>query len=121
MIRIQRITEGIEKEIDRLADGPTLLDIEKFENVLVNQFMATQSAVHVQTRSLKTSGQVASDIGNNQWAGTISYGGPSPGSINNPVDYAEYERERDGNHDFLAPAVKMSDYYIQAMNAFLGG
>lgn len=122
MIRIERITDDIDDEIDRLINGPTLLDIEKFENVLVAQFMATQTAVHVQTRSLKTSGKVASKIGKNRWEGEISYGGTSAaGSVHNPVKYAEFERERDGNHDFLAPAKKMSDLYVQAMNAFLGG
>lgn len=121
MIHIQRLNNGVEEEIDRLADGPTLLDIEKFENVLLGQFAATQTAVHVITRSLKSSGKVHSSIGKDKWEGEITYGGPSPGSVHNPVDYAEYERERDGNHDFLAPAAKMENYYVQAMQAFLGG
>ncbi len=121
MIRIERLQSDIEKEVDRLADGPTLLDIEKFENVLLSQFAATQTAVHVITRSLKNSGKVHSSIGQNHWEGEITYGGPSPGSIHNPVDYAEYERERDGNHDFLAPAARMENYYVQAMKQFLGG
>jgi len=121
MIRIDRITNGIEKEIDRLADGPTLVDIEKFENVLVSQYAATQTAVHIQTSSLKNSGKVSSRIGENKWEGEISYGGESAGSVHNPVDYAEFERERDGNHDFLEPAKKQDHYYEQAMKAFLGG
>jgi hypothetical protein len=121
MIHIERITSGVEKEIDRLADGPTLIDLEKFENVLLLQYVATQQAVHVQTRSLKNSGKIASSTGQNSWEGIISYGGPAPGSIHNPVDYAEFERERDGNHDFLAPTKGLEAYYVQAMNEFLGG
>ncbi len=120
MIRIERASNDIEKEIDRLADGPTLSDLLKFESVLANQFRATQAAVHVITQSLKLSGKMSSSSNNNKWMGDIVYGGPSEG-INNPVDYAEYERERDGSHDFLAPAEALSDEYIQAMNSFLGG
>ena len=121
MIRIERLQSDIEKEVDRLAEGPTHLDIEKFENVLISQFAATQTAVHVITRSLKNSGKVNSNVSENRWEGEITYGGPSPGSIHNPVDYAEYERERDSNHDFLLPAERLGNYYVQAMQAFLGG
>jgi hypothetical protein len=120
MIRIQRTSNDVEKEIDRLADGPTLADLLKFEAVLIKQFQATQTAVHVVTQSLKLSGRIASSMNNNKWSGDIIYGGPSEG-IHNPVDYAEYERERDGPHDFLAPAEALSDEYIKAMESFLGG
>lgn len=120
MIKIQRSSNGVEEEINRLANGPTLADLEKFEGVLISQFAATQTAVHIQTGSLKSSGKVSSEASENKWEGNISYGGPSTG-IHNPVDYAEYERERDGSHDFLAPAKAMDSYYEQAMKAFLGG
>lgn len=121
MIKIQRTANGIEEEIDRLADGPTLVDLEKFETVLAAQYAATQTAVHIQTGSLKLSGKVSSENSlGDKWEGSISYGGESAG-IHNPVDYAEFERERDGNHDFLEPAKAMEHYYEQAMKAFLGG
>lgn len=120
MIRIERITDDIDQEIDRLADGPTPATMANFEVVLTRQYAATQATVHVITGSLKLSGRISSNINANSWEGEISYGGPSTG-VHNPVDYAEYERERDGNHDFLAPAVRMSDDYIQAMNDFMGG
>ena len=120
MIRIETITDGIEKEIDRLADGPTLKDILAFERVLAAQFAATQAKVHVITRSLKSSGKSASNYSQNKWEGTITYGGPSTG-VHNPVDYAEYERERDASHDFLSPAHTIESGYIQAMNEYFGG
>lgn len=120
MIKIDRISDGIEEEIDRLAKGLTYSDILRFESVLASQYTSTQRRVHVVTGSLKLSGKVESDATDNKWEGSISYGGVSAG-INNPVDYAEFERERDGSHDFLDPAVKMSDAYIAAMNAYLGG
>lgn len=121
MIRIERITDDIDKEVDRLAAGPKPQDFLKFDVVLTQQFQATQRAVHVVTRSLKTSGKSSSDSSGTSWEGEITYGGPSEGSIHNPVDYAEYERERDGNHDFLAPAEALSPGYINAINEFLGG
>jgi hypothetical protein len=120
MIRVEAITDGISKEIDRLVDGPTLTDYLEFERVLMAQYAATQQAVHVITGSLKLSGKTSSSFGQNKWEGEISYGGVSEG-VYNPVKYAEYERERDGSHDFLAPARDLDRLYLAAMNHFLGG
>lgn len=120
MIKIERLSDNIEKEIDRLSDGLTPQDILEFERVLTSQFVATQNTVHVITGSLKSSGRVASDSSKTHWEGTITYGGPSEG-VNNPVDYAEYERERGLLHDFLAPAEELSSSYIAAMNSYLEG
>lgn len=120
MIRIEAILDDIEKEIDRLVAGPTTADLLKFETVLASQFRATQIAVHKITFSLMLSGKVASNMSNNKWEGEITYGGSTTG-IHNPVDYAEYEREREGTHDFLEPAIELSDSYITAMNDYLGG
>jgi hypothetical protein len=120
MIRIQRITEGIDDEIDRLAKGPTQTDWMRFESILARQYEATKMAVHVITGSLKSSGKMSSDTDGNKWEGVISYGGLSMG-IHNPVEYAEYELEREGSHNFLEPAVRMSRQYINAINAFLEG
>lgn len=120
MIRIEKIVNDIEKEVNRLSKGPSFQDMMRFERVLLSQFAATQSTVHVITGSLKSSGRIASSHGENKWEGEITYGGRSSG-IHNPVDYAEYERERDQSHDFLAPAEKMEHMYIHAMNEFFGG
>jgi hypothetical protein len=120
MIKLERLNNAIDDEVDRLANGPTAADLILFETVLAQQFQASQRAVHVVTRSLKTSGKVNSTTRGNSWEGEITYGGPSEG-IHNPVDYAEFERERDGAHDFLAPVKGMSSNYIAAMNAFLEG
>jgi len=120
MIKIEKFSDGIEDEVNRLANGLSLEDIAEFERVLTEQFRATQAAVHVITRSLKSSGKLSSDAGQTYWEGEISYGGPSQG-IHNPVDYAEYERERGLNHDFLRPAEALGHEYIAAMNKFLGG
>lgn len=120
MIRIELIQDDCFDEVSRLERGPTAIDFLKFETVLDRQFNATQAAVHVITRSLKTSGKQKSNSDKNSWEGEISYGGASAG-IHNPVDYAEYELEREGSHNFLAPAEGLSSAYIQAMHDFLGG
>jgi hypothetical protein len=120
MIRIEKLSNEIEREINRLAKGPQFDDMIKFERVLISQFAATQAKVHVITGSLKSSGRVASSHSENRWEGTISYGGKSAG-IHNPVDYAEFERERDASHDFFSPARSMESQYINAMNDFFGG
>lgn len=119
MIHIDRLSDDIDKEIDRLADGPTIQDYEHFESNLIGQFAETQATVHVITGSLKSSGKISSSSTETGWEGEITYGGPSAG-IHNPVKYAEYEREREGPHDFLAPAKQHEAGYISAMLSFLG-
>jgi hypothetical protein len=120
MIRIERYHDEIGAEVNRLADGPTLADLLEFEIVLQDQFRATQLGVHKITRSLQLSGKMESKMNGNTWEGDITYGGASFG-IHNPVDYAEYERERDGDHDFLNYADALGSGYVAAMNAFLKG
>ena len=120
MIRIERLTEGIDDEVDRLAKGPSAADILRLEAVLTRQYEATRANVHVITGSLKSSARVASNATEDKWEGVISYGGPSTG-VHNPVDYAEFELERGGRHDFLEPARVMSQQYIDAINEFLRG
>jgi hypothetical protein len=120
MIRIDTIEEGMLAEVERLARGPASIDLLEFEIVLQEQYRATQAAVHKITRSLSLSGKFSSDMKGDKWEGEITYGGTSFG-VYNPVDYAEYERERGGGHDFLKPAEALSDGYVEAMNAFFRG
>lgn len=120
MIRLERTSDGVSAEIDRLARGPASVDLLEFEIVLQDQFRATQSAVHKITRSLSLSGKMQSDMKGDKWQGEITYGGSSFG-VHNPVDYAEYERERDGAHDFFNPLEGLSHGYVAAMEAFLRG
>jgi hypothetical protein len=121
VIRIEILEDDCFSEVSRLERGPTPVDFLKFEAVLDRQFNATQAAVHVITRSLKTSGKQKSNSDNNSWEGEISYGGLAAGALHNPVDYAEYELERDGSHNFLAPAERLSPAYVTAINEFLRG
>lgn len=121
MIKVDRYIAGIDTEVNRIADGPTSADLLAFEIVLEDQFRATQAAVHVITRSLKGSGRSSFKMDSDSWEGEITYGGASPGFLHNPVDYAEFERERDGAHDFMAPADRLSPGYINAMLEFFRG
>jgi len=120
MIRLETIEEGILAEVERLARGPASVDLLEFEIVLQDQFRATKAAVHKITRSLLLSGKMESGMKGDSWEGEITYGGSSYG-VHNPVDYAEYERERDGTHDFFSPLEGLSHGYVAAMNAFLKG
>jgi hypothetical protein len=120
MIRVETELDDMYYEVDRLSRGPAYSDLLDFEIVLQDQFQASQRAVHVQTRSLKMSGKSSFNSTKDKWEGEITYGGPS-GGIFDPVDYAEYERERGGLHDFLAPVERLSREYIAAMRKFLEG
>lgn len=109
-----------ERELDRLAD----LDrpVRECEQLLARQHAATQAAVHVITGSLKASGRSPkSSFAAGRWEGVISYGGPAPGMVNNPVRYAAYEMARGGAHDFRAPAVAYDAEYGRIVARHLDG
>lgn len=80
----------------------------KLEALVQTAFAETQAATHIITGSLKASGKTETDMHDDEWVGTIEYGGalwktPAPGPANDPVDYAIYEMARGGDHDFFAP------------------
>lgn len=90
--------------------GPPHKPVHELELMLAAAFAETQAATHVITGSLKASGKTESDFDDDQWEGSISYGGvlwkaPAPGPANDPVDYAIYEMARGGDHDFFGPLV----------------
>lgn len=110
-----------ENELNRLingADGETIL---AFEAVLATQFALTKQVVHVVTRSLKNSATMDSEKHPDRWTGEIKFGGPSLGSVHDPVTYAKHEYDRGGDHDFLAPAKDMDGDYIEPMKKYLKG
>jgi hypothetical protein len=118
MITISSNWDDIEDEIDRITKRmPTLEMKAALDTALDIAFASTQAVVHVQTGSLKTSGKKGSKSSKarKQWEGTIKYGGPS-GGVNNPVDYAIYEKERDGAHDFFAPLHLMKPIFVAAIS-----
>lgn len=110
-----------DRELRRLQDGPDVPDILRLEAVLVTLFQETQRVVHVRTGSLKGSGDVDSQYRGRIWRGEISYGGIAVGFIHNPVQYAEFEQDRGGAHDFMAPVYQADDGYAEAILGFFRG
>src|SRR5690349_9223763 len=111
----------VEKELDRLIDGPDATAVVELEATLASQFQITQRAVHIITGSLKNSGKISSHLTKDKWEGKIAYGGQSTGYPHNPVDYAHYEQERAGGHDFMEPIYGMDYVYGDAVESWLKG
>lgn len=127
MIRIESDWSAVEKELERLERMPDFKTQLALDIVLQLGFVDTQKDVHVDTGSLKESGKVESEASKatQKWEGTIRYGGPSTG-VNNPVDYAIYEKRRGiggaggpsdgkGDHDFFSSLPALHKQYIQAI------
>lgn len=107
---------AIEQEIDRLSAQPSRKAVALLDAVLATGFATVHSTVHVQTGSLKSSLKQSSkgERSRSRWEGTIRAGGPSTG-VNNPVDYAIYEKRRDGAHDFFSGLPGLHAAYITAI------
>lgn len=108
-------------ELARLRNPVTV--IAEFENVLANMFEDMQHVTHVVTGSLRGSGRPSSsfDTGDGYWTGQITAGGSSPGFPHDPVDYANIERGRGGDHDFFRDLPEMSEGIFLAMVDHLAG
>ena len=133
MIHIESDWTFIDKEIDRIMGMPGPKAKAFLDAVLDIGFAETQAAVHVETGSLKSSGQKKSDVDkfDKEWEGEIKYGGRSFGP-NNPVDYAIYEKRRGtggaggasdlkGDHDFFSTLPSLHPAWIAAVKAGLKG
>lgn len=111
----------VEKELDRIIDGPDATAVVELEAALATQFQITQQTVHVITGSLKNSGKINSHLTKDKWEGKISYGGLSAGFPHNPVDYAHYEQERNGTHNYMEAAYALDYLYGDAVESWLKG
>jgi hypothetical protein len=120
-VQIRTDFSEVDRELRRLGDGPDTRTDLLFDAALTAIFQETQRVVHVITGSLKGSGLPDSDRGRDTWTGEISYGGASPGRVHDPVRYAQFERDRGGWHDFMAPVQHTDHAYIEAMLSFLRG
>ena len=114
MIRIDSDWSAIDKEIDRVASLPNVKTTALLDAVLAQGFAQTLANTHVITGSLKASEKMSSHAGKDSWKGTITAGGPSTG-INNPVNYAIYEKRRRGDHDFFGNLHLLNSLYIKAL------
>jgi hypothetical protein len=122
MITILSDYSDVEKEFDRLEQLPDFKTHLALDAVLATGFKATQAEVHVITGSLKLSGKKSSEVHETThvWEGEIRYGGPS-GGINNPVNYAIYEKARDAEHDFMKSLPGLHLAYVEAIKKGLAG
>jgi hypothetical protein len=100
MHQVHIFAKEVIDELERLQK-PDFEEIQALEHVLSEVFALTQAEVHVITGSLRGSGKTWSDFDGEAWEGGVSYGGPSMGFINDPVEYAFYEWRRGGAHDFF--------------------
>jgi hypothetical protein len=98
------LSDGWNDRLDRLKH-PEQAE-PRLKEVVGRGYDISQASVHIITRSLKASGQVFTEWNQAEKTatGTISYGGPSEGGINDPVVYAYYEQRRGGAHDFMQEA-----------------
>lgn len=113
------ITVDMSEWFDALdvMSGPGAETVEQLSASLEAGFTETQALVHVQTGSLKASGKAQAELSDDEWAGEISYGGSSPGSVYDPVTYATEEFSRGGSHDALRNIHLMYDDMTEAMFA----
>jgi hypothetical protein len=95
--------------------------VHEMELVLQNMFDDMQSITHVVTGSLRGSGKLESDIVGDLWVGRIGEGGSSPGFPHDPVEYAETEIARGGEHDFLRNAPALAEAIGAILEAHLDG
>lgn len=105
-------------ELRRLQDGFDQRDHAAFARILDVNFAVTQGDVHIDTLSLKPSGhREVTDSDDHSWGGHITYGGPTVGP-RNPVNYAAYEQDRGGQHDFMRGTEFIDDEFVSAVVLF---
>lgn len=94
----------IRDEFSRLKDLPGLKGKAYLDQALDNYYtMVLVPTVHKRTGSLALSAKKKSSTNKatHNWTGTISLGGTSPGVFKR-VDYAIYEFNRGGSHNFFS-------------------
>jgi hypothetical protein len=102
--------------LDVMSDAPSEKGIAALSGVMEDGLLAVRAATHRRTGSLAGSETAEDTKEGALWTGVISAGGPSTG-VNNPVDYAIYEYDRGGAHDFMAPLDTFDELWIKATQA----
>lgn len=122
MIRIESDWSEVDAEIDRLSRMPNGKAKALLGGVLSTGLASVIADTHVDTGSLKSSvrKEVDTSKATQTWEGTIHAGGPSKG-VNNPVDYAIYEKRRGGVHDFFKSLPTLHPAYMAALKEALRG
>ncbi len=112
VILIKSDYSDLDSEFDRLESMPTLKMTAALDGVLDLGFQTARANVHVDTGRLKKSGKQASKTAKtlNKWEGMFSFGAPSEG-----VDYAIYEKERGGAHNFFNQVFLLKNLFRVAL------
>ena len=106
-------------ETRRLMRIPREKDRVKLDRVLHFGFVGTVARAHVDTGSLKASIKERSERTKRTWRGEIEAGGVAPGGVNNPVDYAIYEKARGEDHDFFGNLHMTHEMYVKTLKEIL--
>lgn len=117
-IEIHSNWDAVERELRRLKNVPTVRDKQRLDRVLQWGLNRTLTDVHIDTGSLFTSGKTESVMRLGRYSGTIRYGGVSEG-VNNPVDYAIFELDRGGPHDFMRSTFLLHPLWVDAIKEIM--
>lgn len=114
-VKIHGDYSALDSFIRKMEHAPSPKGVAALEAVLNTGLGMVKTATHVDTGSLKSSVTSESEkVPPHSWEGTITAGGPSTG-VNNPVDYAIYEKARGGAHDFFEPLPGLRPLWIKAV------
>jgi hypothetical protein len=109
MIRMTAdISEWMKLIDDLIHIKPSTL--HELDLALALVFEDTQGKVHVQSGALLSSGRTDTDFDGTTWIGSVVYGPPG-------VSYAEMERKRGGEHDFLRDTELYNEVFLSAMES----
>lgn len=97
-ITLESDWSDVERLVEKIETAPSDKTELALERVLSQAYGITQTVVHVITGRLKASGMVTSRSEGPVWEGEIHYGGTAE------VDYAFYEANRNGTHNFALAA-----------------
>lgn len=82
------------QELRRLEDGPDFNSFTQFSGVMQLGLSTALLDVHRITGSLAASGKWDASVHDDNFEGSITFGGPSPGGVHDPVEYAQLEQEK---------------------------
>jgi hypothetical protein len=111
-VKFHLLHDGWSDRLEHLAH-PERTAEDVLKPPMEEAFRDTQTTVHVITGALKASGKLDTDFLDDEFRGTITYGGGS-------VDYAEYEQRRGGTHDFMANVHLHKDQIASAIREWFG-
>jgi hypothetical protein len=118
VIRVESDWSEVDRELDRVEMLPGPGGTAKLDGVLKMHETLVKLSVHVDTGSLKASVKSKSETFIDKWIGEVEAGGVSTG-VNNPVDYAIYEKRRGGGHDFFGNLHMMQSVMVDAIKEIL--